>query len=61
MPTKFSKKQLEEMFGQSTCDLCGERLSEIDVGEFYNPSAVNLERHYIAHASCASDNGFEMA
>lgn len=58
-----NKAKVIERWGQEKCDICGEPFTlkpTEEVAEWYDPGdGINL--HYIAHAQCGIDKGFELA
>lgn len=50
-----------ELFGQTSCDLCGEPLEVTDeVAEMYHPDDP-LEETVVVHGQCGLDRGMDLA
>lgn len=67
-PQPSRATRIKEMWGRSTCELCGEpfKLPEENeqVGEFYDPAKAAIggaTGHVIAHAQCGIDAGLDLA
>lgn len=60
MRQRMSDSQLLDLFGRTTCEVCGERLDDDGNAEMYDPERPG-NPSLIVHADCGINEGLEVA